>query len=296
MPKDRVIKYTDSNGQNAQFILEKKIGAGVFGKLLPYRITFGIRIQKFVLIRHIGEVFIAYLGECDPELKKKLPQVFACKKVKLQYPEEYEEMKEREVKLSNNVKSSHNIYLYCAVKVDQVVYFFFHFYNGGMLTAVIEGKEGDIPEKLAAQILHQVLIGLMELHDKKYVHRDLKPDNVLMHFPCMMPNKSLQSRFHEVWDHEKFNVFSAVVADLGMGREEGLTMTEGAGTPLYRAPECEAGFYNSKADVLSIGIICYELLFGEPIFTQAKARNLDGKFPLLNFRSQKTVEEHHLIH
>ena len=145
-------------------------------------------------------------------------------------------MKEREVKLSNTVKSSRNIIMYCAVKVDQVVYFFFHFYNGGMLSGLIEGKE-DISEKLAAQILYQVLIGLMELHDKNFVHRDLKPDNILMHFPCMMPNKSLQSKFYEIWNPEIHNVYSIIIADLGMGREEGLKMTEGAGTPLYRAPE-----------------------------------------------------------
>lgn len=35
MPKDKVIKYTDSKGRSAHFILEKKIGAGVFGKS-PY--------------------------------------------------------------------------------------------------------------------------------------------------------------------------------------------------------------------------------------------------------------------
>ena len=74
-------------------------------------------------------------------------------------------MKDREIKLSQEVESSHNIKLYCAVKIDKVIYFFFHFYNGGMLTALISGKE-DIPEKLVAQILHQMLIGLMELHDK----------------------------------------------------------------------------------------------------------------------------------
>ena len=184
-------------------------------------------------------------------------------------------MKQREVRLSNSVQSSHNIYLYCAVKVDHTVYFFFHFYNGGMLSGLIESKEM-MPEKLAAQILRQILIGLMELHENKFVHRDLKPDNVLVHFPCMVPNKTLQSKFYEIWDHEIQNCYSVVIADLGMGREEGLRMTEGAGTPLYRAPECEQGWYNSKADILSVGIICYELLFGEPIFTQAKARNLAG--------------------
>jgi serine/threonine protein kinase len=226
-------------------------------------------------------VFIAYLGEADPELKKQLPQAFACKKIRLQYEDEYEEMKQREVRLSKCVKSSHNIYLYCAVKIENHVYFFFHFYNGGMLSDVVDNAE-IIPEKLCAQMLHQILIGLMELHENKFVHRDLKPDNIMFHFPCMVVDKSVPAEFYETWNHNVHNCYSLVIADLGMGREEGLRMTEGAGTPLYRAPECEKGYYNNKADILSLGIICFELLFGEPIFTQAKAKNLVGKLFIFN--------------
>lgn len=193
----------------------------------------------------------------------------------IQFEEEFEDMKQREVKLSNSVSSSHNIYLYWAVKIGMDVYFFFHFYNGGMLSGLISEKD-DIPEKLVAQILHQVLLGLLELHDNNFVHRDIKPDNILMHFPCMSPDKTLQGRFMNSWDYRVYNWFTVVIADLGMGREQGLTMTEGAGTPLYRAPECDNSGYDFKADVLSIGIIWYELLFGEPLFTQNRARNLQG--------------------
>lgn len=224
------------------------------------------------------------MGDCDKALEQKLPKVLACKKVKINYPEEFEDMKQREVKLSNCVKSSHNIYLYCAVKIEMNVYFFFHFYNGGMLSALVKEKE-NITEKMAAQILHQILLGLMELHANNFIHRDLKPDNILMHFPCLVPDKTLQTRFISSWDTEVHNCYHIVIADLGMGREEGLTMTEGAGTPLYRAPECDQAYYDSRADILSVGIICYELLFGEPIFTQQRARNLAGKLIHLNLCS-----------
>lgn len=103
--------------------------------------------------------------------------------------------------------------------------------------------------------------------------------------------------FLKIWDPEVHNCYSVVIADMGMGRECDLEMTEGAGTPLYRAPECDDGYYDKSADVLSLGIIFYELLFGEPIFTQRKARNLAGKlYESTNiYRFKKTLEIHRRI-
>jgi serine/threonine protein kinase len=71
----------------------------------------------------------------------------------------------------------------------------------------------------------------------------------------MIPDKPVKERFLIEWDYEVHNCYTVVIADLGMGREEDLKMTEGAGTPLYRAPECDKGEYNHKADILSVGII-----------------------------------------
>lgn len=45
---------------------------------------------------------------------------------------------------------------------------------------------------------------------------------------------------------------------------------------VYRAPEVETIHYDTRSDVLSIGIIIYELLTGEPLFTTKKAKNLEG--------------------
>ena len=157
--------------------------------------------------------------------------------------------------------------MYSVIKCDDEVYFFFHFYNGGMLSGLIKIKK-TVEEKLAARIIEQILIGLKELHKKGYIHRDLKPDNILLHFEWLNPNSAISPKFLKDWDYQKHTCFTTVIADLGMGREFGIDMTEGAGTPLYRAPEVEKEGYDAKADILSIGIILYELLFGEQLFTQ----------------------------
>jgi len=248
-----VVTYVNEQGKEAEFTLIKKIGEGCF-----------------------GEVYLSHLTECDPELESFFPKVQACKRIRMHYKGELEEMKEREIKLSNSVNTNYTIRLYWVVKINKYVYFFFHFYNGGMLTELVQSRDS-IPEKLVAQVVWMLLKGLVDLSTKNFVHRDLKPDNILIHFPCLPPDKSMNEAFYRSWDNAVHNWYTVVIADLGMGREEGFGMTKAAGTPLYRAPEVNSSSdYDSRADVLSVAIIWYELLFGEPIFTPVKAKSLEG--------------------
>ena len=153
------------------------------------------------------------------------------------------------------------------LSISKSVYIFLHFYNGGEFANFIKNKKR-IEEKHAARITEQLLKGLIELHKKKLVHRDLKPANILLHFEWMDPSKSISKSFYKTWDYNKQNWFTVIVADLGIGRECELEMTKGAGTPLYMAPEVnDKSEYNNKIDVYSLGIIVYEMLFGEPLFT-----------------------------
>ena len=88
----------------------------------------------------------------------------------------------------------------------------------------------------------------------------------------MDPNQPVSEDFLKDWDFMKHNCFSVVIADLGISREVSLIMTLDQGTPLYRAPEVgEKTIYGVKADILSLGIILYELLFGDPLFTKERA-------------------------
>ena len=209
----KVIKYVNESGLSAEFVLENMIGKGQY-----------------------GEVYICPVQNWDPDLI--IPKVVAWKKVKLRYDDEFEEIKEREIEICSNSMGKNLIRMYSVVKYDEEVYFFFHFYNGGMLSNLIKTKK-TVDEKLAARIIEQLLKGLIELHKKGYVHRDLKPDNILMHFEWLNPHNPVPHKFLKNWDYLKHSCFTTVIADLGMGRELGLAMTECAGTPLYRAPEVE---------------------------------------------------------
>lgn len=56
---------------------------------------------------------------------------------------------------------------------------FVEFLNGGSLTDFLYQFTKKIPENVIAYILKQILIGLVSLHSKRQIHRDLKSDNLL---------------------------------------------------------------------------------------------------------------------
>lgn len=106
----------------------------------------------------------------------------------------------------------------------------------------------------SARILHQSAEGLADVHDAGVVHRDVKPDNIML----------------------EESTGRAVVMDFGIGRQyksnqDKRTMAPG-GTPAYMAPEVAGGIVipatnEFKADVYSFGATAFELFTGDLPFT-----------------------------
>ena len=93
----------------------------------------------------------------------------------------------------------------------------------------------------ALQLYGQIIRGLEYLHGKRIVHRDLKPANI---FLCQ--------------DKDLF--YTAKIGDFGLACYQDLTLTRGAGTPLYRAPEQLSREYGCLVDLYASGLIFFELL------------------------------------
>jgi serine/threonine protein kinase len=54
--------------------------------------------------------------------------------------------------------------------------------NGGSLQSLLD-KEKRFPEKVAKKLLKQIILGFKHLYEHQVIHRDLKLDNLLIHFP-----------------------------------------------------------------------------------------------------------------
>jgi serine/threonine protein kinase len=114
-------------------------------------------------------------------------------------------------------------------------------------------REGRLPVPEAVRIIREVTDALAHAHAQGVVHRDIKPDNVL-----------LSGRHALVAD---FGVAKAVSE--ATGRDKQTTVGVALGTPAYMAPEQAMADPNvdHRADIYALGALAYELLTGTPPFT-----------------------------
>lgn len=136
----------------------------------------------------------------------------------------------------------------------------------------LESLHLPLSEQVIKYYIHQLLLGLTYCHSNCILHRDLKPQNLLM------SGEQLK------------------IADFGLSRF--ITFTEAPVTPVvqtlwYRAPELLLGTcYSEKIDVWSVGCIFGEMINGIPIFPGAnQVDQLWSIFKVLGTPDQKTWPE-----
>lgn len=120
----------------------------------------------------------------------------------------------------------------------------------GMTLREILTVEGPLSPRAALDVLEPVLLALAEAHTKGLIHRDVKPENVI------------------VGDNG-----TVKVADFGLARAvSGQTMTSSTGvllgTVAYLSPEqVERGIADARSDVYAAGLVLFEMLTGTKAFT-----------------------------
>ena len=158
----------------------------------------------------------------------------------------------REIQLAAKLQHPHIVPLLTAGSKDDLLYYVMPFIEGESLRAKLV-REGELPIGETLRILRDVLDALSHAHQHNVVHRDIKPDNVL-----------LSGKHAVVTD---FGVAKAVSSSTG---ETSLTSLGVAlGTPAYMAPEQAAANPNvdHRADIYAVGVLAYEMLSSEPPFS-----------------------------
>jgi serine/threonine-protein kinase len=163
----------------------------------------------------------------------------------------------REIKLAASLQHPHVVPLLHAGQADDIVWYTMPLVEGESLRAKI-AREGELPVSEAVRILRDVADALSYAHSHGVVHRDIKPDNVLL------------SGHHAVVTD--FGVAKAVTEATGAASLTSLGVA--LGTPAYMAPEQAAAepHVDHRADIYALGAMAYELLTGRPPFAAPTAQ------------------------
>lgn len=125
-------------------------------------------------------------------------------------------------------------------------------------------SEHGLHEDLARHFLKQLASALEFLRERQLVHRDIKPQNLLLCPPKKTEREARDAGYKGIWELPVLKL-----ADFGFARilpNTSLAETL-CGSPLYMAPEIlRYEKYNAKADLWSVGAVLYEMITGRPPF------------------------------
>ena len=172
----------------------------------------------------------------------------------------------REIQLAACLQQAQIVPVLSAGEADGIPYYTMPFVEGESLRAKL-ARVGPLPIPEVVSILRDVSRALAYAHERGVVHRDIKPDNVL-----------LSGGTAVVTD---FGIAKAISAARAPSTHTALTqLGTSLGTPAYISPEQAAGDpdVDHRADIYSLGCMAYELLTGRPPF--------DGRSP------QRTLAAH----
>ncbi|KAG6748286.1 hypothetical protein POTOM_048203 [Populus tomentosa] len=154
----------------------------------------------------------------------------------------------KEISILSTINHPNIIRFFESIETEDRIFLVLEYCEGGDLAVYIQ-RHGKVTEAVARHFMRQLADGLQVLQEKHLIHRDLKPQNLLLSSNDLTPQLK--------------------IGDFGFARS--LASSDLAdtlcGSPLYMAPEIiQNKKYDAKADLWSVGAILFQLVTGKPPF------------------------------
>ena len=255
---------TDTNGKPQLLFIDKG------GK----KVNVGSKLSDFTIVKKLGEGHFGSVNLVTSKITKKL---YAMKEIKENRYESEKQILEiqKEIKLLENLHHPHVITYFTSFRENGNFYIVTEYINGGSFEDLLKKNISQgkfIEEKTIWDLLVQSLSGLLYLHEnKKIIHRDIKPDNILL---------DLEGRV-------KISDFG--VSAIKSEEVEEYVKCHGtvAGPIQFMSPEmCFGGSYDFKSDIYMLGLTFFFMMSNDlpekkirfgPIFLPIK--NPNAKIP-----------------
>jgi len=153
-----------------------------------------------------------------------------------------------EIKIGNCLDHPNIIKFYQMFYSDSNIYLILEYVEGIELFNLIDSAN-PFTEEETKKIIYKLILILKFIHSKNIIHRDLKPENIMI--------------------SNKHDTESIKIVDLGLATfiNKDEKLSKACGTPGYVAPEIlNYEGYDQKADIFSLGVICFAFLTWTPLF------------------------------
>ncbi len=198
------------------------------------------RIEKMLGRGGMAEVYLAF------DLRRQAHVALKLLREDLAEDPEFTHRFEREAKALALLDHPYVVRFYGFERQGALAFIVMDYVPGSTLRRRLLNAGGPLPLDETTGILRQIAGALQYAHDEGYIHRDVKPGNIMLRQDG-----------------------TALLSDFGIARAiEGTTLTTGpAGTPAYMSPEQIAGReLDARADIYSLGLVLFEMVTGRRPF------------------------------
>ena len=230
-----------------------------------------ILINDYRLFKNIGK---GSFGEVYLAVKKNERIPYAVKKIDLRKENNRKMLKylNYEISIMKDLDHPNIIKLVDFIQTHNNYYVIMEYCSGGSLSSHLKKYGRPFPIEIIQYFMRQIVEGLKYIHSKRIIHRDIKLDNILISF------KSKEDKLN---DNLLKSQIKIIDFGLAIKLDPGAFAKTVIGTPLNMDPILLRGFnqleinenyrYDEKADIWSLGTICYQMYTGQNLF---EANNL----------------------